>query len=89
MKDATMKSELLTLKNVGRATVQDLALLGITTIEQLKDQNPDQLFERLQKITGCTQNPCVWDIFAAIVYQAQTGQAVDWWHFTHIRKKRS
>ena len=83
-----MKSELLTLKNVGPATVQDLALLGITTIDQLKGQNPDQLFKRLQHITGHQQNPCVWDIFAAIIYQAQTGQAVDWWHFTRIRKNR-
>lgn len=83
-----LKNELLTLKNVGPATLKDLKLLGITNIEQLKNQNADYLYAQLQKITGTKHDPCVWDIFAAIIHEAHTGQKLPWWHFTKIRKSR-
>ncbi|QQR53713.1 TfoX/Sxy family DNA transformation protein [bacterium] len=83
-----MKSkELLSLKNVGKAVLHDLELLGIHSIEQLKTQNPDDLFEKLQRITGSIQNPCVWDVFAAIIHQANTGNALPWWYFSKLRKR--
>ncbi|QQR53693.1 TfoX/Sxy family DNA transformation protein [bacterium] len=79
--------ELLSLKNVGKAVLQDLELLGVHSIEQLKTQDPDDLFEKLQKVTGSKQNPCVWDVFAAIIHQANTGNALPWWYFSKLRKK--
>lgn len=78
--------ELLSLKNVGKATMGDLQLLGITTIKQLQKQNPDSLYTKLQKITGSKQDPCVWDVFAAIIHEAKTGEKLPWWHFSKIRK---
>jgi len=83
-----MSKELLDLKNVGKATLGDLKLLGITTIKQLQEQNPDDLYMKLQKITGVQQNPCVWDVFAAIIHEAKTGEALPWWYFSKIRKDR-
>lgn len=80
------KSELLNLKNVGEAILKDLHLLGIETIEQLKRQDPDHLFEELQKITQTRQDPCVWDVFAAIIHEAKTGEKLPWWHWSKIRK---
>jgi hypothetical protein len=80
--------DLLHLKNVGKATVRDLELLGITTVEQLKHQDPDDLYEKLQKITGTRHDACVWDVFAAIIHEARTGEALAWWHFTKIRKNK-
>lgn len=79
--------ELLSLKNVGKAVLHDLELIGIYSIEQLKTQDPDDLFEKLQKVTGSKQNPCVWDVFAAIIHQANTGNAWPWWYFSKLRKK--
>ncbi|QQR63163.1 TfoX/Sxy family DNA transformation protein [bacterium] len=78
--------ELLSLKNVGKAVLQDLELLGVHSIEQLKTQDPDDLFEKLQKVTGSKQNPCVWDVFAAIIHQANTGNALPWWYFQNCVK---
>lgn len=78
--------ELLSLKNVGKAVLRDLELIGIYSIEQLKTENPDTLFEKLQKITNTKQNPCVLDVFAAIIHQAKTGQAFPWWYFSRLRK---
>jgi hypothetical protein len=83
------KSELLSLMNVGQATLKDLHLLGIHHINQLKNQTPDHLYERLQQITGSKQDPCVWDVFAAIVHEATTGEKLPWWHWSKIRKNKS
>lgn len=81
------KHELLTLQNVGQATLKDLNLLGITTIEQLAQANPDDLFARLSTLTNQLQNPCVWDVFAAIIHEAKTGEKTSWWEWSKIRKK--
>lgn len=83
-----MKSELLKLKNVGKATYQDLLKLGIHSIAKLAQADPDELYLRLQEITGHQQDPCVWDVFAAIIHEAQTGIRQPWWAWTPLRKKR-
>jgi Pathogenicity locus len=83
------KSPLLSLRNVGPATLKDLELLGITTVEQLAKAEPDELYERLQRITGQRHDPCVWDVFAAIVHEARTGEKTRWYEWTEIRKKRA
>lgn len=83
-----MHKELRALKNVGKATEQDLTLLGITNIEQLKHQTPDELYERIQIITGTKHDPCVWDVFAAIIHEAKTGEKLSWWHFSKLRKEK-
>ena len=80
------QSELLSLMNVGEATLKDLQLLGIEKIEQLKNQTPDNLYEKLQYLTGMKQDPCVWDVFAAIIHESQTGEKFPWWHWSAIRK---
>ncbi len=81
-------NELMTLKNVGKATYQDLKLLGINSIKELAKCDPDELYMRIQTITGTKHDPCVWDVFAAIIHEARTGEKQPWWHWTAIRKKR-
>ena len=82
------KSELLSLKNVGPATLKDLELLGIASIKELSKQDPDLLYESIQEITGTKHDPCVWDVFAAIIHEAKTGEKLPWFHFTKVRKTR-
>ena len=48
----------------------------------------DELYLRLQNITKKSHDPCVWDIFAAIINEARSGQGASWWEWTKIRKKR-
>lgn len=81
------KSPLLSLRNVGKATLKDLELLGILTIEQLSQADPTELYQRIQQITDQKHDPCVWDVFAAIIHEARTGEKTDWWDWTPIRKK--
>lgn len=83
-----MKHELLTLQNVGKATFKDLEILGITSISQLAKADPDKLFDRLQILTGHTQDPCVWDVLTAIIHEAKTGEKTPWWQWTKVRKAK-
>lgn len=80
------KHELLSLMNVGKAVLKDLQLLGISSIATLKDQNALELYKRLQDITKTRQDPCVLDVFAAIIHEAKTGEKIPWWHFSNVRK---
>lgn len=87
-KKPSPNNELRSLMNLGPATQKDLALLGITTIDQLAKADADELYERLQKITRKKHDPCVWDLFAAIIHEANTGEKKPWWHWTPIRKAK-
>ncbi len=73
------------LRNVGKATLGDFALLGISTLEELAARDPDVLYADMQRLTKSAQDPCVRDVFAATIHQARTGEALDWWHFTPER----
>ncbi len=79
---------LSSLRNVGPATLADFVLLEIKSVEHLSACDPDILFAELQKRSGVRQDPCVWDVFAATIHQARTGEPKNWWHFTPIRKER-
>ena len=87
-KSKTEKSELLNLMNVGPAMLRDLHLLGIHQISALAKQNPEKMYKKLEKLTGHRQDPCVLDVFSAIVYEAKTGKKTPWWHWSAKRKQR-
>lgn len=78
------------LAGVGRATLKDLELLGVRTVAQLARRSPGRMYERLCGLTGCRQDPCVLDVFAAAVAQARDpglpAAQRDWWWWSRKRK---
>lgn len=82
------KLGLRSLMNVGPAIEGDLGSLGIRSIEQLAQQDPDALFHRLQRRIGGPCDPCVHDTFCAIVHEARTGEKTAWYAWTAERKRR-
>ena len=78
--------ELRDLKNVGKATLVDLHLLGIYSVKDLSLQDATELFHKMEEKSGKQQNPCVWDVFAAIIHEAKTGERTPWWKWTTQRK---
>ena len=67
-----MHDELTTLPGIGPAIAADLRHLGIHSIRELAESNPEQLFQRLQKITGHEQEPCLLYTFRCATYAART-----------------
>ncbi|HQS83574.1 MAG: Mitomycin resistance protein mcrB [Alphaproteobacteria bacterium 16-39-46] len=88
MPQKKLKNELLSLMNVGPAVLNDLKILGIDRIAQLRDETPDHLYEKLQTITQKKHEPCMWDVFAAIIHEAETGEKRPWWDWSKIRKNK-
>lgn len=72
--------------NVGPATARDLQRLGISSLDQLKGQDPREMYDRLCELTGLRQDPCVLDTFKAVVHNSRTGERRMWWTFTPERK---
>jgi hypothetical protein len=79
-------TKLSDLRNIGPAGLGDFAVLGIESVVQLTTYNPGDLYLNLQRLTGIRQDPCVYDVFAAAIHQAKTGEAKNWWAFTGERK---
>lgn len=77
-KSGKIKHELLTLMNVGTATYKDLQLLNINTIHELANACDDELYIRLQQITGQPHDPCVWDILAEAINESRTSKKQPW-----------
>ncbi|GBQ78112.1 mitomycin resistance protein [Acetobacter malorum DSM 14337] len=76
------------LRNIGKAALADFAVLGIHTVQQLAEQEPDALYLALCQKTRQRHDPCVYDVFAAAIHQARTGEGRNWWSFTPDRKTR-
>jgi len=70
------------IPNIGKASEQDLLLIGITTPDQLKGQDPVAMYDKLCQFTGTRHDPCVLDVFAAAVHYIETAESLPWWKFT-------
>ncbi|RMG24649.1 MAG: DUF4332 domain-containing protein [Armatimonadetes bacterium] len=74
------------IPNVGPAVADDLLRLGIRTVEELAQQDPDDLYARLSALEGRKLDPCVRDVFAAVTAYAKGEPARPWWEFSRERK---
>ena len=81
--------ELKDLRNIGPAMLKDFDILRITSVAQLAKAHPHKLYLQLERKTGQRHDPCVWDVFAAAIHEARTGEPLDWWKFTPQRKAQA
>lgn len=80
---------LQTIPNIGKSLAKDLYDLGYRAPEDLGQQDPKRMYDKLCQQTGERQDPCVLDTFMAAVHYANTGEAKKWWEFTSERKANS
>ena len=88
--DARREAEagLRAIPNVGPATAGALIKLGITRLEDAAGRDPDELYRALCALDRVRHDPCVRDVFAAVLAQANGEEARPWWAFTPERKAR-
>ena len=81
------------LISIGPAMLRDFEMMGIRSVAQLAKQNPQRMYEKMERLTGQRQDPCVLDTFCAAVAQAEDPRLVaekcQWWWWSRQRKKRS
>jgi hypothetical protein len=85
------KRELGDLISIGPAMLKDFEMLGVRSVAQLAKQDPRRMYERLGRIAGQWQDPCVLDTFCAAVAQAKNprleAEKCQWWWWSKRRKK--
>ncbi len=78
------------LVSIGPAMLRDFDRLGIRSVAQLARCEPQTLYEKLSKLTGHRQDPCVLDTFTCAVAQAKNprlpGAEKKWWYWSRLRK---
>jgi len=83
-KPAVLK-ELQTIPGIGKSISQDLYDIGIRSIADLKDRDPEELYDRSNHHAGIVQDPCLLYTFRCAVYFASTKQPqpelLKWWNW--------
>ena len=81
-----VEARLCAIPNVGPATAGDLIRLGLTRLEDMAGRDPEELYTTLCRLDGVRHDPCVRDVFAAVVAYANGEEARPWWAFSAERK---
>ncbi len=76
------------IPNVGPKIADLLIKLGITHLDDAAGLDPDEMYHELCALEASRYDPCVRDVFAAVVSYAEGGSARPWWEFTPARKER-
>jgi predicted DNA-binding transcriptional regulator YafY len=71
------------LGSIGPACAHDLVQLGFRRIADLRGQDPNALYERLCRLTGARQDPCVEDTLRCAVAQADDPELPAKWRQWH------
>lgn len=77
--------ELLAVPSIGKSLAQDLHDLGIHSVRQLARRDPERMYQRLMKLRGAYQDPCVLYSFRCAVYFAREerprAELLKWWNW--------
>jgi hypothetical protein len=77
--------DLQEIPGVGKSIEKDFNSLGIYKISDLKNRNPEKLFDDLCKNTGANVDRCVLYVFRCAVYYSKTPNKnphlLKWWNW--------
>jgi hypothetical protein len=86
IKSQTIK-DLTTIPGVGKSIANDLWNIGIRKTADLKNENPELLYDLSNKYAGITQDRCLLYVFRCAVYYVNTEKSVQnpemlkWWYW--------
>ena len=80
-----MKTNLMTIPNVGRRTMISLMNIGITCVEDLIGASPEELYKKDCLKKGMQVDRCQLYLFRMIVYYAENEvrdpEKLKWWYW--------
>lgn len=83
-KQATIK-EFQRIPGVGKSISQDLWNLGLRSVQELKDQDPEELYLKICTYQGTQVDRCMLYVFRCAVYYASNEQhdpeLLKWWNW--------
>ncbi len=80
-----MNDELTVIPGVGPSIACDLRDLGYASVAQLRDEDPEIMYEAINKLRGVRQDRCVLYVFRCAVYYASHAEhepeLLKWWNW--------
>ncbi len=80
-----MKTDLITIPNVGKRTKESFLKMGITCVEDLKGCDPEELYQRDCEIKKAEVDKCQLYLFRMAVYYAEHTiyevEKLKWWYW--------
>ncbi len=77
--------ELQKIPGVGPSLANDMFALGIRSVDSLKGQNPEQMFDKLEHIRYSKTDRCVLYVFRCAIYFAShkkhDPEKLKWWYW--------
>lgn len=87
-----MERQLKDLRGIGKKMLADFDRLGIRSVTDLKSRDAQKLYDRMCKITGTRQDPCVLDTYRCAIEQARhpdlPPEQANWWYWSRLRKEK-
>lgn len=79
------KTELESVPGIGKSLADDLRELGLKQVVDLKNKDPQKLYDDLCKVQGVRLDPCVLYTFRCAVYYASNEkhdpEKLKWWNW--------
>lgn len=80
-----MKTDLITVPNIGENTKQDLIKIGISSVEDLIGKDPEELYLKDCQVKGYQEDRCQLYVFRSAVYYAEhsthDSEKLKWWYW--------
>jgi aromatic ring hydroxylase len=87
-----MRDNLLQIPGVGKSIAFDLHNLGIRSVKDLKNKDPEKLYVKLCKKQGAHVDRCVLYVFRCAVYFAShkkhNPELLKWWNWKDKKRIR-
>jgi len=83
-------NSLLSIPGVGKSIAGDLNAIGIFLVSDLKNKNPEKLFDRSNVFAGMVQDRCLLYVFRCAVYFANGGrepEKLQWWFWKDVKTR--
>jgi len=91
VKRRSTSDPLQTIPGVGPSIARDLRSLGIRRVAQLRNRNPERLYDRINQIRGVRQDRCLLYVFRCAVYYASTPRPqprlLRWWSWSDAARR--
>ena len=80
--------ELMQIPGVGKSIATDLINIGINEVSDLKDKDPELLYNKSNKFAGVEQDRCLLYVFRCAVYFASNKkhnpEKLKWWNWKEV-----
>jgi hypothetical protein len=81
----TSQSDLLKIPGIGLSIAQDLNNIGIRSVADLKDKDPEKLYAQSNKFEKAVQDRCLLYVYRCAVYFANCKnhdpEKLKWWNW--------